>query len=108
MLLAVEAVPLKDAVVDVPSLPDKGLPAELTHVHSGLREVISGYAPAISSRNPSKRAPASPRYFPGFSPRARTNLLNAASLIMNSGSPRRSITLSSGVPILLASFTMAL
>jgi hypothetical protein len=49
--LAVEDVLLLDAVVDVPSLAHKGLAAELTHGQKEPVEVISGYAPGISTRN---------------------------------------------------------
>jgi len=43
--LAVEVFPLLDAVVDVPCLAYKGLPAELTHGPKELAEVISGCEP---------------------------------------------------------------
>jgi len=102
--LAVEALPLLDAVVHVPGLADQRLPADLAHVLRGPEEVISGYAPEISIRD----LQAATDQASGWSPIAATNFLKSESLIMNSGSCNRSRIFASGVPILLASSTIAL
>jgi hypothetical protein len=52
--LAVNVIPLSDAVVDVPNLADQRLAADVTHVSSGLGDIISGYALPIPTRNPWK------------------------------------------------------
>jgi hypothetical protein len=51
VVLAVEDVPLHDAMVDVPRLAHQRLAAELAHSQSGLAALISGYAAQISTPN---------------------------------------------------------